>query len=57
MIRSVLALVALLAFMAGSGTAFACDDSMHVSNGKQTLASTDGKSSKPIIAPSGKKDG
>ena len=57
MIRSVLALVALLGFMAGSGAAFACNDDMHVSNGKQTLASSDGKSSKPIIAPSSKKDG
>jgi hypothetical protein len=57
MIRSVLALVALLAFMAGSGTVFACNDPMHVSNGKQTLASTDGKSDKQIVLPSGRKDG
>lgn len=57
MIRSVLAFVALLAFTVGSGAAFACPD-MQVSNDtKQTVASVDGKSSKPIIVPSRQKDG
>jgi ABC-type oligopeptide transport system substrate-binding subunit len=55
MIRSVLALAALLALAASSGIASACP--MHGSDSKQTLASVDGKSSKPIIAPSNQKDG
>ncbi len=57
MIRSVLALAALLALAAGSGTAFACPDTQVKNDTKQTVASTDGKSSKPVFLPSGKKDG
>ena len=57
MIRSVLALAALLAFTVGGGTAFANCDGTHVSNGKQTVASSDGKSSKPLILPNSRKDG
>jgi hypothetical protein len=56
MIRSVLALAALLALAVGSGTAFANCGGEHVSNTKQTVASVDGKSSKPIIVPKSGKD-
>ena len=56
MMRSVLALAALLAFTLGAGAAFACPDQMHVSNGKQTVASVDGKSSKPVVVPKAAKD-
>lgn len=57
MVRSVLALAALLILAVGSGTAFACPDTQVKNDGKQTLASADGKSSKPIVVPSGGKDG
>ncbi len=57
MIRSALALAALLAFTIGSGAAFACPDMQVKNDTKQTVASTDGKSSKPIIVPSSQKDG
>ncbi len=56
MIRSVLALAALLALAVSSGTAFANCGGEHVGNTKQTLASDDGKSSKPIIVPKSDKD-
>ncbi len=54
MMRSILALAALLAFTVGTGAAFACP--MHVNDGKQTLASVDGKSSKPIVTPKSDKE-
>jgi hypothetical protein len=57
MIRTVLALAALLTLAASSGTAFACPDQQVKNSNQQTLASTDGKSSKPIVLPSGRKDG
>jgi hypothetical protein len=54
MTRSILALAALLAFTVGASVAFACP--MHVNESKQTLASVDGKSSKPITTPKSDKD-
>jgi ABC-type oligopeptide transport system substrate-binding subunit len=58
MIRSALALAALLGLAISSGAAYAaCSDSMHVSKSKQTVASADGKSSQPVVAPSSGKDG
>ena len=60
MIRSALALAALLGLAVGSGTAFAgsgCSDSMHVGTSKQTVASVDGKSSTPVVMPSSGKGG
>ena len=58
MIRSALALAALLGLAIGSSAAYAtCSDSMHVSTGKQTVASTDGKSSTPVVLPTTRKDG
>jgi ABC-type oligopeptide transport system substrate-binding subunit len=58
MIRSALALAALLGLAISSATAYAaCSDSMHVSTGKQTVASADGKSSPPIVVPSSGKGG
>jgi hypothetical protein len=57
MIRSVLALAALLGLAISSGMAYAgCSDSMHVSTSKQTVASADGKS-KPVVLPTPQKDG
>jgi hypothetical protein len=53
MMRSVLALAALLAFTVGAGAAFACPSH---SETKQTLASVDGKSSKPIVVPKSDKE-
>jgi predicted ribosomally synthesized peptide with SipW-like signal peptide len=58
MIRSALALAAVLGLAVGSGAAFAaCTDSEHVSTGKQTVASADGKSSTKVVVPSSGKDG
>jgi hypothetical protein len=58
MIRSALALAALLGLAISSGTAYAdCSDSMHVSTSKQTVASVDGKSTPRIVTPSSGKDG
>jgi hypothetical protein len=58
MIRNALALAALLGLAIGSGAAYAaCSDSMHVNSGKQTVASTDGKSSTPVVLPTTRKDG
>jgi hypothetical protein len=58
MIRSALAFAALLALAASSTAAFACPDHMQVTNdSKQTVATVDGKSSKPIIVPNSQKDG
>jgi hypothetical protein len=58
MIRSALALAALLGLAISSGVAYAaCSDAMHVSTSKQTVASADGKSSPPIVTPSSGKDG
>ena len=57
MMRSILALAALLGFAVASSTAFATCSEMHVSKDKQTVASADGKSSKPVIVPSSQKDG
>ncbi len=54
MMRSILALAALLAFTVGAGAAFACPS--HSSESKQTLASVDGKSSKPIVMPKSDKE-
>lgn len=59
MIRSALALAALLALTAGSGAALAgggCD-SLHVGKIKQTVASVDGQSSTPVVVPTTPKDG
>jgi hypothetical protein len=56
MIRSVLAFAALLAFSVGGGTAFANCGGVHVSNTKQTVASVNGKSSKPVVVPKDDKD-
>jgi hypothetical protein len=56
MMRSVLALAALVAFMVGAGAAFACGDPpLRASNLKQTVVSADGKS-KPITVPKSDKD-
>jgi hypothetical protein len=58
MIRSALALAALLGLAISSVTAYAaCSDSMHVSKSKQTVASADGKSSTPVVVPTTGKDG
>ena len=58
MIRSALALAALLGLAISNGAAYAaCSDSMHVSTSKQTVASADGKSSTPVVVPSSGKDG
>ena len=58
MIRSALAVAALLGLAISSGAAYAgCTDSMHVSTSKQTVASADGKSSQPIVVPSSGKGG
>lgn len=59
MVRNVLALAALLAFAVGSGTAFAGSGcgSLHVGTSKQTVASVDGQSSKPVIVPTSRDDG
>jgi hypothetical protein len=58
MIRSALALAALLGLAIRSVTAYAaCSDSMHVSTSKQTVASADGKSSTPVVVPTPGKDG
>jgi hypothetical protein len=57
MIRSGLALAALLGLAISSGMAYAnCSDSMHVGTSKQTVASADGQS-KPVITPSTQKGG
>jgi hypothetical protein len=45
---------ALVAFTLGTGAAYACP--MDVSNSKQTVASVDGKSSKPIVLPKAEKN-
>jgi hypothetical protein len=57
MIRSALALAALLGLAISSGVAYGCGDDMQVSTSKQTFASTDGQQSKPVVRPSTKKDG
>ena len=58
MIRSALALAALLGLAVSSGAAVAAStDRIHVSTGKQTVASADGKSSTPVVVPSTGKDG
>jgi hypothetical protein len=56
MIRSGLALAALLGLAISSGMAYADCSSMHVSTSKQTVASADGQS-KPVITPSTQKGG
>jgi hypothetical protein len=58
MIRSALALAALLGLAIGRGAAYAgCSDSMHVDTStKQTVASADGQS-KPVVTPTTQKDG
>ena len=57
MIRSALALAALLGLAISSGVAYAdCSGSMHVDTSKQTVASADGQS-KPVVLPTTKKDG
>jgi len=58
MIRSALALAALLGLAIGSGAAYAaCSDSMHVgTKTKQTVASADGQST-PVVKPTTEKDG
>ena len=51
MIRSGLALAALLGLALGSGAAYAaCTDSHQVSTSKQTVASADSQS-KPVVKP------
>ena len=58
MIRSGLALAALLGLALGSGAAYAaCTDSHQVSTSKQTVASADGQQSKPVVLPTTQKDG
>jgi hypothetical protein len=58
MMRSVLALAALLAFTVSAGVAFACSDPpfYQANKGKQTVASADSKS-KPVVVPKSDKDG
>jgi hypothetical protein len=56
MIRSALALAALLGLAISSGAAYACPYMDVVSSGKQTVASADGQS-KPVVLPTTKKDG
>jgi hypothetical protein len=58
MIRSGLALAALLGLAISSGVAYAdCSGSMHVDTStKQTVASADGQS-KPVVKPTTQKDG
>jgi hypothetical protein len=56
MMRSVLALAALLAFTVSAGVAFACDPPFYqANNGKQTVASADSKS-KPVVVPKSDKN-
>jgi ABC-type oligopeptide transport system substrate-binding subunit len=57
MIRSALALAALLGLAIGSSAAYAGCSEMHVDSSKQTVASVDGKSSAPVVLPSTGKDG
>lgn len=58
MIRSALALAAVLGLAISSGAAYAgCSDSMHVdTSSKQTVASNDSQQSKPVL-PTKQKDG
>ena len=56
MIRSALALAALLGVAISSGVAYACP-AHFVSTDKQTVASVDGKSSAPVVLPSTGKGG
>ncbi len=50
--RSILALVALVAFAIGSSAAFACSGDVASTTPKQTLASIDGGIT-PIVVPTG----
>ena len=54
MIRSALALAALLGLAISSGAAYSCEY-QQMTKGKQTLASTDNQS-KPVVIPTPRKD-
>lgn len=56
MIRSALALAALLGLAISSGVAYAGCSEMHVDTSKQTVASAGGQS-KPVVVPTTSKDG
>ena len=57
MMRSALALAALLGLAISSGAAYACPSMDTASTGKQTVASADGQQSKPVALPTPKTDG